>query len=512
MTSFTTFNDFDVSEDSSDALSDDGCDDSTLSSSSFTTFTSDTPTATTCTTTKKNHTKTKTAITSHRSFRDHPPINLLVAGTRSLNTTAQSINFAARMDTTIRAASPNTKAEMIVYLVDRCTKTVARLSKPSGYYDSGFEEEYSALVAHEMTTTTPVFVAQSKETKRRNRYANIIPLAATIVTLQPTPVSGTNTNTAATNDLTATATTDATTTTSSYINANYVNDELIGSVASNEAVTTTTNSTTTTTTTAPPPHHPPSFIACQAPKLQYINEFWIMIWDENVPAIAMMTKCQEGNKKKAFPYWDLPPDEKNKATVQVTVASVEQSNDNTVVRRRIELSRNNEVRHVQHVQFLGWPDFSVPKTYQPLAVVLTETEHYSRSISQLKGPTVVHCSAGIGRAMTAISCLITVRKIQACFAEKTGPLLVPLGTESTSIEIESTDTQETKDEHAKMSSKEIKSSRDPWWVKYGCVYDPLDVQGTVERVRQQRHGAVVNAEQYEFIHRFVLDWLSNVKH
>ena len=255
MTSFTTFNDFDVSEDSSDALSDDGCDDSTLSSSSFTTFTSDTPTATTCTTTK-THNKTKTAITSHRSFRDHPPINLLVAGTRSLNTTAQR-------NTTIRAASPNTKAEMIVYLVDRCTKTVARLSKPSGYYDSGFEEEYSALVAHEMTTTTPVFVAQSKETKRRNRYANIIPLAATIVTLQPTPVSGTNTNTAATNDLTATATTDATTTTSSYINANYVNDELIGSVASSEAVTattTTTNSTTTTTTNQlqQPNHRRPS--------------------------------------------------------------------------------------------------------------------------------------------------------------------------------------------------------------------------------------------------------------
>jgi protein tyrosine phosphatase len=233
-----------------------------------------------------------------------------------------------------------------------------------------------------------------------------------------------------------------------------------------------------------------------------MNEFWIMIWDENVPVISMMTKCQEGKKQKASPYW-VEQDQEN-SVVDVKVLSSEQTDN--IVKRIIELKRNNETRLIRHLHFLGWPDFSVPSYYQPLALILKETEHCSMIAAAasetnitLNGPTVVHCSAGIGRAMTAISCLITIRKIKACLGEKV------LSLNNDTMETKESVEEQQEDNNNSDSNKLL----EPWWEKFGCMHDPLDVKGTVERVRRQRHGAVVNAEQYEFVHRFVLDWLSH---
>ena len=143
-----------------------------------------------------------------------------------------------------------------------------------------------------------------------------------------------------------------------------------------------------------------------------------------------------------------------------------------------------------HIHFMGWPDFGTPHEYDSLLTVLEETDVF-------EGVPIVHCSAGVGRAMTAISCLITLRKLKACLslaARSNG------GSESSG------------GGGGGAGGLHNDMSKAPWWERHGCLHDPLDIPGTVTRLRQQRHGAVVNYGQYEMIFRFVLHWLRASTH
>ena len=140
---------------------------------------------------------------------------------------------------------------------------------------------------------------------------------------------------------------------------------------------------------------------------------------------------------------------------------------------------------------MGWPDFGTPQEYDSLLTVLEETDVF-------EGVPIVHCSAGVGRAMTALSCLITLRKLKACLslaARSDGGGGSSGGGSSGGGS--SGGGGGTVDLHNDMSKA-------PWWERHGCLHDPLDIPGTVTRLRQQRHGAVVNHGQYEMIFRFVL--------
>ena len=409
-----------------------------------------------------NTKKTTNTMNTHRSFRDHPPMHLLSSGTvpEQETKTITPKTMLSISPPPLPPPTSETKKELYQYLLQSSIQTVTKLSNPIDFFDSGFEAEYNNLITKEMTLSNPIFVAQTHETKLRNRYANILPLLSTAVQLKSTIISNTTTATAPATNFTPSnittelKTSDSNTTSNTYINANYVNGE-------------STN------------FHHHRYIACQAPKQNYLHEFWRMVWDEDVRVIAMMTKCQEGTKVKATPYWI-----EQKGSIQLEVISCERSNE--FVQRKILLTRDdvNETKTITHLHFLGWPDFGTPSC-GPLIHVLEETNRLMMG-EEIKGPTIVHCSAGIGRAMTAICCLIILSKLKACLNEKS----------STESATESTTES---------------STGEPWWKKHGCLHHPLDVQGTVKRVRTQRHGAVVNADQYGFIYRFVLEWLKTYK-
>ena len=46
-----------------------------------------------------------------------------------------------------------------------------------------------------------------------------------------------------------------------------------------------------------------SYIAAQGPMSNTINDFWLMIWNENVSCIVMITKLIERNKSKCELYF-----------------------------------------------------------------------------------------------------------------------------------------------------------------------------------------------------------------
>ncbi|CAN7979015.1 unnamed protein product, partial [Ixodes persulcatus] len=70
--------------------------------------------------------------------------------------------------------------------------------------------------------------------------------------------------------------------------------------------------------------------------------------------------------------------------------------------------QNREERHISHMQYLAWPDHGVPDEASDF---LTFVQRVRRSRDGMVEPTVVHCSAGIGRTgvlvlMETAMCLV----------------------------------------------------------------------------------------------------------
>ena len=108
---------------------------------------------------------------------------------------------------------------------------------------------------------------------------------------------------------------------STYINANYIYGHVNSNISNkinNETeieqennchcintpslLSTSTSSSLSSTSSLQLPHKPPSYIASQGPMSNTINDFWLMIWNESVSCVVMITKLIERNKNKCELY------------------------------------------------------------------------------------------------------------------------------------------------------------------------------------------------------------------
>uniref|UniRef100_A0A915B5N2 Tyrosine-protein phosphatase domain-containing protein n=1 Tax=Parascaris univalens TaxID=6257 RepID=A0A915B5N2_PARUN len=138
------------------------------------------------------------------------------------------------------------------------------------------------------------------------------------------------------------------------------------------------------------------FICCQAPTEKTVVDFWRMIWQERVKEIIMLCRLKEGGREKCYEYWPQAQDETMTYKPLIITTKLLKTTDPDFIYSRIELRCGDEIRRVQHHQWTTWPDKSVPKT--PLTPFrLLRFAHKSA-----KYPTVVHCSAGVGRSGTFI--------------------------------------------------------------------------------------------------------------
>jgi len=148
------------------------------------------------------------------------------------------------------------------------------------------------------------------------------------------------------------------------------------------------------------------FITAQAPKLDHIDEFWQMVWENNVAIIVMLTKLKEGEKTKADRYW---PERVNGvheckgSGIVLRFKSAEVSDACT--ERTLELKLGSVRRIIKHISYEKWPDFGVPTEYKSLRELIID---YRREIRELPWPVinhsvVIHCSAGIGRTGTFLA-------------------------------------------------------------------------------------------------------------
>ncbi|XP_048356747.1 receptor-type tyrosine-protein phosphatase R isoform X1 [Sphaerodactylus townsendi] len=145
-----------------------------------------------------------------------------------------------------------------------------------------------------------------------------------------------------------------------------------------------------------------AFIATQGPMINTVNDFWLMVWQEDGPVVVMITKLKEKNEKCVL-YW--PEKRGIYGKVEVLVNSMQECENYTV--RSLTLKQGSQSKCVKHYWYTSWPDHKTPDSAQPLLQLMLDVEQ-DRMASARRGPVIVHCSAGIGRTgcfiATAIGC------------------------------------------------------------------------------------------------------------
>ncbi|RXN14130.1 receptor-type tyrosine- phosphatase eta-like protein [Labeo rohita] len=211
----------------------------------------------------------------------------------------------------------------------------------------GFAEEYEDLKSVGMAESKNAALAI--ENNEKNRYSNVLPYDSSRVKLS---VCGGPFD--------------------DYINANYV----------------------------PGYNSRKEFIAAQGPLPVTVNEFWRMVWEKNVYTIVMLTRCNEMGRVKCEKYW--PSETTQYHNISVTTTSETELESWTTRDFKIKNVKIAETRYIRQFHFTAWPDHGAPKTTE----ILIDFRHLVREhMDQYSShsPTVVHCSAGVGRTGTFIA-------------------------------------------------------------------------------------------------------------
>ncbi|XP_077372151.1 receptor-type tyrosine-protein phosphatase eta isoform X2 [Festucalex cinctus] len=212
----------------------------------------------------------------------------------------------------------------------------------------GFAEEFEDL--RMVGTSQSKACAQLQENKGKNRYNNVLPYDSSRVKLSI--IHGVPYD--------------------DYINANYM----------------------------PGYNSKKEFIAAQGPLPGTVKDFWRMIWEKNVHTLVMLTRCNEQGRIKCEQYWHSST--KHFEYIRVTTTSEIPLDDWTIRDFEIKNVKTAETRSVRQFHFTAWPDHGVPETTELLIsfrhLVREHMDQYS-----INSPTVVHCSAGVGRTGTFIA-------------------------------------------------------------------------------------------------------------
>ncbi len=233
-----------------------------------------------------------------------------------------------------------------------------------------------------------------------------------------------------------------------------------------------------------------AYIATGAPLESCFADFFRMLWLERVPVVLMLTRCKEGSRSKADPYWPEVGESATHGLLTVTCMS-ESERWPGITHRELRLvgpegcdpgvapagegsgsgdrTSAASVRQTERVVILlqntSWPDFGVPSDLVVISNVLHELNVARLAAEGLPpGPAVVHCSAGIGRTGTLIALDIIMQ--QARYLEHA---LLAGGADG------------------KAARRRVR----------------IDVPSVVQRLREQRAGMVMTRDQYALIYAFL---------
>ncbi|XP_014781630.1 tyrosine-protein phosphatase 10D isoform X2 [Octopus bimaculoides] len=140
------------------------------------------------------------------------------------------------------------------------------------------------------------------------------------------------------------------------------------------------------------------YIATQGPLSSTRDDFWRMVWEQNVHNIVMLANCIEKHREKCDHYWPDNDETRCYGNIKVEKLNETITSDWTVTEFLVS-NQDRVTRHLHHYHFTSWPDFGVPSSPQSTVTFVRLVRDKLQNI----GPLVVHCSAGVGRTGTFIS-------------------------------------------------------------------------------------------------------------
>mmetsp|Transcript_32137 Transcript_32137/g.31887 ORF Transcript_32137/g.31887 Transcript_32137/m.31887 type:complete len:205 (-) Transcript_32137:24-638(-) len=194
------------------------------------------------------------------------------------------------------------------------------------------------------------------------------------------------------------------------------------------------------------------FIATQGPLESTRDSFWRMIWEYNVSLIVMISAIREAGKVKCDQYFPIGDSIELPNFVITPVSSETPFPSITARIFQITHKTTMETRTVSHLQSVAWPDHGTPELedeFDSIDYLLNFLESHKEK------HVVIHCSAGIGRTGTLIALFQMVQTI-------------------------------------KLMKEDAR----------------ISVFGTVRRLREQRWGMVQTKDQYDFLYRFMDEWIN----
>nr|XP_022905156.1 phosphatidylinositol phosphatase PTPRQ-like [Onthophagus taurus] len=150
-----------------------------------------------------------------------------------------------------------------------------------------------------------------------------------------------------------------------------------------------------------------AFIAAQAPTGFTVADFWMMIWQENVQCIVMLSKLIESGKPKCEKYWPNELETFKFGEIAIKCIDSKGFGDNVTI-RTFEIYSESTMRKLVQIHYEGWLDKDVPVSTSGIENVLHKMKNYENEC-----PIVVHCSAGVGRTGTLILANIAINMAKA---------------------------------------------------------------------------------------------------
>ncbi|KAF6017793.1 PTPN3 [Bugula neritina] len=172
--------------------------------------------------------------------------------------------------------------------------------------------------------------------------------------------------------------------TGDYINANYINMEIPGSGIVNR------------------------YIAAQGPLPNTCADFWEMVWQQQITLVVMLTALVERGRIKCHQYWPHLYETTDFGTLQLTCLKEKETRSFAFREFTLVNMETSEERHIYQMQYIAWPDHGVPDDSSDFLDFVIRVRQKRVGMTE---PTLVHCSAGIGRTgvlilMETAMCLI----------------------------------------------------------------------------------------------------------
>ncbi|KAG7267374.1 hypothetical protein CRUP_030028 [Coryphaenoides rupestris] len=146
------------------------------------------------------------------------------------------------------------------------------------------------------------------------------------------------------------------------------------------------------------------FICTQGPLRNTMADFWRMVWEQNVSIIVMVTALRHKDMVLCDQYWSVARGTVYHGAFQVNTLSCKKAPHVFITSINLRQRGSPTERLITHYYYPSWPDQGVPRDISALCDL---AEHVRQQIdaSPRLGPTVVHCSAGVGRSGAFVTLL-----------------------------------------------------------------------------------------------------------